>query len=205
MDMDLAVRLTVIMVKSIGFGVYLLRLKRGEINPAASTWIILTLATVSSLASYYVAENFNWRAGILNTIDVGFNAAVLVTVLFWNHSRVRFEPREKWYLGGVVFAVALWATTGYAVGSNMVIQLVLVAAYVPTLDKVIQYQGRSESYSVWGAGAIGGLLALYPALLVQGNMLAALYTLRSTISCIIVIGLITFFRLRPKVRAGLRP
>ena len=88
----------VIVAKLVGLWWYFRLMKQGKVDPALSTWIILTIITGLSLWTYSNAEHNDFRAGILNTVDVFSNFSVVLALLFLSKHGVRFKKLEQWYL-----------------------------------------------------------------------------------------------------------
>jgi hypothetical protein len=171
--------------------------KQDGTKPTLSTWIIFCTGTILSLTTYLVAEKHDLRSGILNTADVLATATIFLSVLLWGERGVRFKSFEKWYLGGAGCIVTYGIFSGDAWGSNLFTQGLITFGYLPTVQKLLTEKRNTESFSVWGLIVLAGLFALYPAM-VNGNLLAVVYVLRSTISVLIVIAMMYFFELRSK-------
>ena len=180
------------------------QVRSGAASVTLSTWIIALTACGLSLATYAVAEKHDFRSGILNFMDVFGTAIIVFSVLRWGKRGLRLKPFEKWYLGGVMGVLLIWWLTGNAVGSNLVAQVLLLIAYIPTLQNLLTTKRNSESFTGWGLGLTASTLALYPAFS-DGNTLAEVYAVRAVASVIIVLSLMTYYELRnrPKVACGL--
>lgn len=171
--------------------------KNDGTKPTLSTWIIFCVGTILSLSTYVVAEKHDLRSGVLNTADVVATAIIFLSVLFWGDRNVRFKSFEKWYLGIAGCIVVYGFASGDAWGSNLFTQVLITFGYLPTAQKLLTEKRNTESFSVWGLIVLAGLFALYPAV-ANGNILAVIYALRSTISVLVVIAMMLFFELRTR-------
>jgi len=186
----------VIVAKLVGLWWYFRLMKQGKVDPALSTWIILTIITGLSLWTYSNAEHNDFRAGILNTVDVFSNFSVVLALLFLSKHGVRFKKLEQWYLVGIASIIGYGLVTGSAWGANVMTQLLLVGAYVPTLYKIFTNKKSSDSYMQFGMGIVCALFALYPAFISEGNTLSSIYVWRSMLSCLVVMLLMGYYDLK---------
>ncbi len=166
---------------------YSYQTRKREIHPRVATWLIFLLGTGLSLATYAIAENRDFRAGILNTMDFASVATILIVVVLCGDRQVRFKKFEKWYLAGVGAIVAYGLISGNAWSSNIFAQVLIGLGYIPTIKNLIAEKKNTESFTAWGLGLAAGFVGLYPAW-VDGNTLAVVYALR-TILC--VLGILT--------------
>lgn len=174
---------------------YIVRIRRHQVSPTPSTWIILLVGIGLSFVSYVLAENWNIRAGVLNTIDVVVASAICCAVLFCGKREIRFRPFEKWYLivaGGIVVYGLL---SGGAWKSNIYTQALLSVAYFPTMQNIIRQRRNTESVFCWGCGLVASTTALYPAAS-AGNTLTMLYAFRASVLVSITLGLMLYYHRR---------
>lgn len=174
---------------------YTYQIWKREISPTFSTWIIFLLGTGLSLTTYAIAENHDFRSGILNTMDVIAVAVVILAIIIWGNRGVRFKPFEKWYLGGIGAIVAYGLLSGDAWRSNIFTQVLISIGYIPTIQNLVKEKRNVESFTGWICGIIAGLIALYPAI-VDGNTLAIVYAFRAIVLVSIIIKVMIHYELR---------
>lgn len=188
----------VLLVVSVvtGFALrYVYQIRKHEITPALSTWIIFLVGMGLSLITYAIAEKHDFRSGIFNTMDVVAVIVVLVSLLIWGDRKVRFKPFEKWYLIGAGLIIAYGIVSGNAWRSNVFTQVLMSFAYLPTFQKLITSKRNTESFTGWGCVLLAGFFALYPAL-VGGNTLAVIYATRNILFVAILLVVMTYFELK---------
>lgn len=159
---------------------YTYQVWKKQIKPTLSTWIIFWLGTTLSLVTYAIAEQRDFRSGILNTMDVVSVTIILLATIIWGNRGLRFRPFEKWYLLGIGTIVVYGLLSGNAWRSNIFTQVLISLGYIPTIQNMVAEKRNTESFTAWGCGIVAGLIGLYPAIK-GGNALAVLYALRTIV------------------------
>lgn len=126
---------------------YAYQIKKKEISPILSTWIIFLLGTLLSLITYALAEKHDFRSGILNTLDVLVVMTVFCSILAWGNRQVRFKPFERWYLLGIALITLYGLVSGDAWSSNIFTQLLISIGYAPTIQNLITQKKNTESFT----------------------------------------------------------
>lgn len=176
---------------------YSYQIWRAQIKPTLSTWIIFLSGTGLSLITYAIAENHDFKSGILNTMDVVAVAIVLVVILIWGNREIRFKSFEKKYLSGVGIIILYGLLSGDAWGSNIFTQVLISIGYFPTMQNLITVKRNVESFTGWSCDVVAGTISLYPAL-DQGNDLSVIYAIRTIVLVSIILGLMIHYQLRQK-------
>lgn len=173
---------------------YIWQIRRRQIEPATSTWIIFLAGTALSFITYMLAEDRDFETGILNTMDVLEVSSILVAVLIWaNPGGVRFSRFEKWYLAGIGLIIVYGLVFGDAWGSNLFVQGLITAGYIPSVFKVITSRRNTESFLAWTFSLFAGLFALIPAFF-DGNTLAIVYSVRTVVLVGSFLSLMAYFQ-----------
>lgn len=73
------------------------KIRRGEVDPALSTWLMSLVATVLSLATYLATETNDVISGVLNVADVLAIAIVTGSIIFFTKRGWRFKRFERLY------------------------------------------------------------------------------------------------------------
>lgn len=190
---DLCAWLVVVIL--VGFSSrYSYQIWKREITPTLSTWIIFLTGTGLSLITYAIAENHDFKSGIMNTMDVVDVIIVFLATLAWGkHEKVRFKPWEKYYLMGAGAIVLYGIISGDAWKSNIFTQALIAGAYIPTIHNLVQKKRNTESFTAWGLGLLANIVALYPAM-DKGNSLAVVYAARSIVLIIIMLSFMWYYR-----------
>ncbi|MFC1622596.1 hypothetical protein ACFL1Y_01205 [Patescibacteria group bacterium] len=159
-----------------------------RIDPALSTWLILLTGTILSWLSYAVAENRDFKTGILNTVDFVAIVLIIIFILLWGNRAVRFKPFEKKYLYWAGGMVVFWAISWNAFVMNLLVQILMVGGYFPTIKNMRMKQKNTESFSGWIIVIVAAMIALYPAS-VKGNLLSMVYAGKT----IVMAGVILYY------------
>ncbi len=153
-----------------------------KVQPTLSTWLIFFSATTLSLVSYLSTANKDFFAAALNGADVLTDIIIILTTVFFAETRWKLKPFEKYYLAGLVFIAAFWFFTKDAFQANLLIQVLLALAYIPTMHNIFKSKHNSESFTVWGLILLSTTVSLLPTFnswQEKGNILAFIYSARS--------------------------
>jgi len=150
-----------------------------------------------SFITYLIAENKDWRSGILNIVDAVYIVFVLAVIFLYTDHKIRFKPFEKWYLAGAGLIVAYGLATGNAWRSNVLTQVLMSLAYLPMFHKMISEKEKKDSYFAWTPQIFIAVIAMYPAVH-EGNSLAVIYASRSLFFSLLTTFLMLYFQVRAK-------
>lgn len=165
---------------------------KGVIQPALSTWIIMLTGTSLSLITFLLASNWDIKSGILNIADVMTCIILLTTTIIWSKSKVRFRPFEKYYLFCIVGILIVWFVSRNPYISNLLVQLLILIGYFPTIQKLISEKKNTESYSAWFIALSSGFIGAIPVL-ESRNFLSFVYVGRTIIMISIILLLMYFY------------
>lgn len=175
-----------------------MQIHRKEISPTLATWLIFLVGASLSLATYAVAAHGDFKSGILNTIDVLVALTITLAILRWGSKTVRLKPFEKKYLIAAAIIVVFWIVTKSAFTANLLLQVLMSVAFLPTIQNLITEKRNTESFSAWSLVFVASSLALYPALH-GGNVLAVIYAARSAAITSTVLCLMAWYTWRARV------
>lgn len=152
----------------------------------------MLLSVTLSIITYLISSGFNYIGASLNIADVMTGVIILSTILLTKKFSLRFRTFEKWYLiiSGII--TGFWAVSHDAFVANLLIQLMIVVSYLPTIQKLIVEKKNSESLSAWGINLLASFVSLYSAL-TYGNILSIVYVFRSIVMTGIVMLLVLYF------------
>lgn len=167
---------------------YVRAVKRGDAQPATSSWIVWFVGSMISTITYVLSQKAQLVSGARLLVDCGGCGLTLVSVLIWGDRKVRFRSFEKWYLLGCAGIVAYGAISGDMFGSNLYAQGLLVLGYLPTIQKLITEKRNSEPFGSWIIALALCFLGFLPAVL-RRDTLAMIYAGRSftLVSCTIAL------------------
>lgn len=154
---------------------YLYLLRKNKIKPSLAMWTFFSLAVGMSLLTYLKDGNFSYLDNILNTTDLIMVVSVALGIYFIGDKSARFNNFEKLLLAVVGIIILFWIITQNHFVSNVLIQAILVIAYIPVVSRMTKARENTEPFSVWF------LLLLAPviSLISMKGDLAAYYTWRA--------------------------
>lgn len=216
---DLCIVLVVIAMMAFSLR-YAYQVRKRTINPTLSTWIIYFLGTGLSLTTYAIAENHDFRSGILNAMDFVAVTIDLIAILLWGNRQkifvknlviktrgqsisvwgsrlARLRPFEKWYLAGAGAIIVYGLISGDAFKSNLFAQVLVSFGCFPTIQTLYKFKRNTESFSAWGCGLLAGIFGLYPAFM-DGNGLAAFYAVRTVFLVSLILIIMAYYERRSK-------
>ena len=176
---------------------YIYQIWKHEISPTLSTWIIFSLGTGLSLTTYLIAEEYDFRSGILNTLDAVGTVTIVLAIIICGKHEVHFKSFEKWYLRGIGAIIIYGLLSGDAWTSNIFAQVLISVGYFPTIQSLLTEKKNTESFTAWGLNALAGLISFYPAIM-GGKILAVLYSARSTVCIFVLLTIMIFLELRSR-------
>ena len=144
---------------------------RGKISPVLTTWLFLEFTMIQSCWIYWHTDNPSFTRNIGNTGGLVSCTMIFVPVLI-RHLRdhgwkMQFEPFERFcfFLGGLI--LIFWWRTDDADHAYVLMQLLALIAVCATAWKLWYAEENTEPLDVWEAIFVGGLTALYPAIVLD--------------------------------------
>lgn len=157
---------------------YLQLIKKQKIRPSLAMWTFFSLAVGMSLITYMSEGNYSFLDNILNTTDLALVISVAVSIYFSGDKSSRFNSFDKILLIVVSLIILFWITTRNHFVSNILIQLILVIAYIPVVSRMLVSKVNTEPFSVWVLLLLAPIISLIS---LKGD-LAAIYAWRA-IAC----------------------
>lgn len=171
---------------------YIYLIIKSRIQPSLAMWVFFTLAVGMSLATYLKSGEFALSDNILNSADLVMVSMVALTILLKGDRVSRFNSFDLVLLLLVILIFIFWIFTMEHTISNILIQLILVIAYIPVIRRMLAARKNTEPFSVWIALMIAPVFSLISS---QGE-LASVYAFRA-IACT---GLLLILMLRIELR-----
>ena len=169
-----------------GHSYYFYQIVKRKISPTLSTWIIFSAATALAISSYLVASHNNIVSGVLPAVDAFVTFVIMIAIAVCTYSGLHFKPFEKYYLIAAGFIALFWGITGNAFIANLLVQILIIVGYLPTLQTLLSAKKNPESLPVWSFDLIAACISLYPAI-IGGDFLSSIYSLRAVIMILIVV------------------
>lgn len=167
--------------------IYIRGIRNNTVKPILATRVFLLLAfSLSFLTNYNQTGNHGLLANMLNIVDVLSVLATFFAMAMSKNMRRKFTKFEKICLCFVVLIFLIWIITKQNILANILIQIILVIAYLPTLIHLWKAQENTESISAWSWDFFASILGIIISLQTM-NLLSLIYSARSTVSTFAVI------------------
>ena len=164
------------------------------IKPALAMWVFFSIAVGGSLVTYLSAGDYSLLDNILNTSDLVLVITVSVFIFIFGDRSTRFNRFDLGCLIAVLTILVFWIISQHHVVSNVSIQVILVIAYFPVINRIWKSNKNTESFAAW----ISMFLAPCISLLSSKGVLATIYSLRAIISTSILLALMVRAELKQK-------
>jgi hypothetical protein len=167
-----------------------------QIHPVLATWLIFCVAVTFSLMTYWSSKQHSLISNIANVSDLVTVWMVLASILLFSKEvRLHFNAVEIACLLVSGTVLVWWRFTKQHAASNIMLQIVMTVAYLPTLFQLWYAQSNTESFGVWAVTWVGSCVALVPAI-IDRDKLAVVYALRALLLISAIIGLMIRLELR---------
>lgn len=168
-----------------------------RIKPALAMWVFFSIAVGGSLVTYLSSGDYSLLDNILNTSDLVLVVIVSVFVFIFGDRSTRFNRFDIGCLVAVLGIMAFWLISQHHVVSHVSIQVILVIAYFPVINRIWKSNENTESFAAW----IGLFLAPCISLLSSKGILATIYSLRAIISTSVLLALMVRAELKQSSRS----
>ena len=168
-----------------------------RIKPALAMWVFFSIAVGGSLVTYLSSGDYSLLDNILNTSDLVLVVIVSVFVFIFGDRSTRFNSFDIGCLVAVLGIMAFWLISQHHVVSHVSIQVILVIAYFPVINRIWKSNENTESFAAW----IGLFLTPCISLLSSKGVLATIYSLRAIISTSILLALMVRAELKQRARS----
>ncbi len=169
--------------------------KEKKADPSLAMWFLFAFATTLSTVSLLFNSSWNWEAAAYGVADMIMCYSVSIGIVRSNGNRIVLDAFEKWYIVAIFGALLFWVFSGSSFNTNIVAQLLLVAAYYPTVRKMVKEKRNTEPFSIWVCSFAGSALSLYLSI-ESGKWLAIAYSIRSIVLTAGLLSLMYFFERR---------
>ena len=177
---------------------YAYQIIKCQISPTLSTWIMFSVATCLNVLSYLVATEMDILSGVLGITDAIACLMIVIAMVAFGKSGLKFKPFERYYLLGSSFIVLFWVLSNNAFHTNLLVQCLIFLGYFPTFQSLITSKETTESFSAWGLNLSAGIISLYPAIK-GGNLLSTVYSIRTIVMVSLVL-IIMFIKYKTQKR-----
>lgn len=160
----------------------------GSAQPVLATWLIFLTATQLSMITYLrSSEKRTLSSNIYSLADAINVILVIVAMLFFSkNTKMGFDRFEVACLVASGIIAVVWYLSQSHFICNLMIQCLMVVAYVPFVHHLWLAGENPEPYIPWLITIVASSLALYEQI-IKRDVLAVIYLARSTVSVFIVL------------------
>lgn len=141
----------------ITYGLYFKQTLKGQSTPNPSTWAIWLLVGIINAITYFSVTNNNiWQSFIVFTVTIS-----VFVVFVYSLFKGKFSKISKTEIIVFILAIAIgifWQITSNDRISNLLLQVIYVISYIPTINGIIKGTGK-EHYIAWIAAFIAYLFS----------------------------------------------
>lgn len=119
---------------------------------------------------------------------------VTISIRIYSDSSTKFNKFDIICLAAVLIIFLFWILTQNHFISNLLVQLILVIAYFPTIKRFIKTKKNTESFTIWTLMLVVSSISL----LSTRGILATVYSLRAVISISLLLLFMTYLELNTK-------
>ncbi|MDX1284674.1 MAG: hypothetical protein R3182_06670, partial [Draconibacterium sp.] len=109
-----------------------------KIKPALAMWIMFTTAVGMSLVTYLSEGNYGFLDNIMNSVDLIYVFSVAIAIAIFGDKSTKLTPFDKGCLAVVFLIVCFWIITQNHLVTNILIQSILVIAYLPVIKRLLE-------------------------------------------------------------------
>ncbi len=171
-------------------------IKNQKTKPALAMWVFFLIAVALSLITFKSEGKYGFLDNILNTTDLVYVGLSTLAIWVYGDVSTKFNRFDIFCLIAVALIFVFWLITQNHLITNLLVQLILVIAYFPTIRRLLKTKQNTESFGIWA----GMLLVSSIALISTEGILAKTYTLRAVISISLLMGLMAWFEIKKKKR-----
>ena len=181
--MDGMLYFLILAVFSISIYVFIEENRGKKQMPSLLGWLVLALASILSLITFFVFEGLNSDSVMKAVMYVG-NVLGTVTIVFFltiqknKNLSLTLNLKDKILLIGVVSTVLFWGTTRNAFVANILVQVLMAIGYLFFINAMVKTKKRLDSFLFWLLALLTTVLSLP---LVEGSLLATINTWRSLV------------------------
>ena len=167
--------------------IYIKGIRNDTVKPILATRIFLLLAFfLSALTDYKQTGLHGLGANLFNIIDVLSILVTFVAMAFSKNQSRKFTKFEMGCLYAVIIIFLMWIVSRQNILANLLIQAILVIAYLPTLIHLWKSQENTESLSAWSFDFFASLFGIIVSLQTM-DLLPLIYGIRSAFCTFAVI------------------
>ena len=184
---------------------YCAKILRRESTPRLATWLIFEIGVVMSLVTYFASRDHSVLKAALNLTDALVVTSVIAALLIEQRGvTIRFTRNELLCLVISLITLVAWAITRTAWIGFVGFQVVMITAYLPTIEHLwdVKRGAAPEPVEAWSVNAVAALIGVVIDGTGRHDYVAMLYPLRAFLLCLMVVGLVVRWRAKQKGLVG---
>ena len=184
---------------------YCAKILRRESTPRLATWLIFEIGVVMRLVTYFASRDNSVLKAALNLTDALVVTSVIAALLIEQRGvTIRFTRNELLCLVISLITLVAWAITRTAWIGFVGFQVVMITAYLPTIEHLwdVKRGAAPEPVEAWSVNAVAALIGVVIDGTGRHDYVAMLYPLRAFLLCLMVVGLVVRWRAKQKGLVG---
>lgn len=184
---------------------YCAQIFRRRSTPRLATWLIFEIGVVMSLVTYFASRDHSVLKAALNLTDAVVVTSVIAALLIEQRGvTIRFTRNELLCLVISLLTLVAWAITRTAWIGFVGFQVVMITAYLPTIENLwdVKRGAAPEPVEAWSVNAVAALIGVVIDATGRHDFVAMLYPLRAFLLCLMVVGLVARWRAKQKGLLG---
>ncbi len=169
--------------------VYIWRTGYGSARPVFTTWVLFFVASSLSFWTYRSSKKHSLIGNVANLADMFICGAIVIGILIFRSHNLLGNRLDVYciVISGII--LLFWRITEHHDLANILLQIVMATAYLPTFAKLWYATQNTEPLVVWIMSWFVSVLALIPAI-DKKEKLSIVYATRGLILVSVVIWLI---------------
>lgn len=184
---------TTAIIMMAGSFYYCYEIKKGTVSPPPATFIITAVTFTLSLFMYSRKPNWSFTAniGLTSAFLSAWTICIYLTIKLLKEGKffLSINNWQKFAFTSALVVFIVWIITDNAFVSYVLLQLAVLIAYTPVIQKLWNAKKNSESLTFWTSLMLSSLVASYAAY-ERNDIEAWIYILRAVPSTLLVIILI---------------
>lgn len=180
---------------NIGLTIYNFWLiKNQKTKSSLAMWLFFTIAVLLSLITFKSESSYTFLDNILNTTDLMYVGISTLAIFLYGDKSTKLNRFDLYCLGGVGVIFIFWLVTQEHLTANLLVQLILVIAYFPVINRMVKTKENTESFVLWSCMLVISSIALIST----EGFLAHVYVIRAMVSILLLMGIMAWFSFRRK-------
>ena len=129
---------------------------KDKAKPNPATILVWWAVSILNFGSYFKVVNENYyKAAIAVVLTIGLSAVLVYA--FRNGKFSRLAKEDMYCVGFAVIIAIFWAISGNAKVSNLLLQIIIVVSFFPTIRGLIQGTGQEQNLT-WNLAVVAYIL-----------------------------------------------